>query len=162
VSQPVKLIFQDYLGQAVEYDGISPIHWRVTVYALVRRDNQILMAQPVFAPRWELPGGAVEPGETLLEGVARECWEETGYHFTTSSFQPLSLTEAFYFERSTATYYHALITVLEGTVEPEVDPDWNRPAEEIAQVAWIEPATLHLDNTYQHQREALRRIGVIL
>lgn len=28
--------------------------------------------------RWEIPGGAVDPGETVLAGVVREVFEETG------------------------------------------------------------------------------------
>lgn len=28
--------------------------------------------------RWEIPGGACDPGETLLQGAARELWEEAG------------------------------------------------------------------------------------
>ena len=28
--------------------------------------------------RWSIPGGAVEPGETLAEAAEREAWEETG------------------------------------------------------------------------------------
>ena len=32
-----------------------------------------------MAGRWSLPGGGVEIGETLEEGVAREMLEETGF-----------------------------------------------------------------------------------
>jgi ADP-ribose pyrophosphatase YjhB (NUDIX family) len=29
---------------------------------------------------WSMPGGAVDPGESVEEGVLREVWEETGLH----------------------------------------------------------------------------------
>lgn len=39
---------------------------------LIRRGNEPLLGQ------WSIPGGTLELGETLVEGVARELLEETG------------------------------------------------------------------------------------
>lgn len=52
-----------------------------SVSAAVVRDSQILMVRrrnPPNAGRWTLPGGKVEPGESLQEAVVRELREETG------------------------------------------------------------------------------------
>jgi 8-oxo-dGTP diphosphatase len=45
------------------------------------RDDALLMVQRGRGPgqgRWSLPGGRVEPGETMAEAVLRELDEETG------------------------------------------------------------------------------------
>jgi ADP-ribose pyrophosphatase YjhB (NUDIX family) len=44
-------------------------------------DGRVLLVKRRFDPlagRWSLPGGALEVGETLAEGLARELREETG------------------------------------------------------------------------------------
>ena len=44
-------------------------------------DGRVLLVKRRFEPlagRWSLPGGALEVGETLAEGLAREMKEETG------------------------------------------------------------------------------------
>jgi len=56
----------------------SPV---VGVGAVVLDGNRVLLARRGHEPmkgEWSIPGGAVELGETLEEGVRREVGEETG------------------------------------------------------------------------------------
>jgi len=50
--------------------------------AAIIRDGRLLAAQRGHPPEldgfWELPGGKVEPGETGVDALVRECREELG------------------------------------------------------------------------------------
>ena len=53
----------------------------VGVGAVVFRDSRILLVKRKYDPGkglWAVPGGAVEPGESLAQAVVRELEEETG------------------------------------------------------------------------------------
>jgi len=58
-----------------------PLAPLVGVGAVIVHEGRVLLARRGHAPmqgRWTLPGGVLELGETLLEGVVREVREETG------------------------------------------------------------------------------------
>lgn len=51
------------------------------VGAVIIHENRVLLVRRGHAPlkgEWSVPGGALEVGETLAEGVKREVLEETG------------------------------------------------------------------------------------
>lgn len=53
---------------------------RPGAYALLIRGGQVLMTrQDVPEPDYQLPGGGIEPGESVLAGLHREVAEETGW-----------------------------------------------------------------------------------
>ena len=58
---------------------------RIAVRALVLRDRHLLVQHKVYddgSERLALPGGAPDTGETLREGLLRECQEEIGAEVT--------------------------------------------------------------------------------
>jgi len=59
---------------------------RVSSYAFCRRDDDVLLCRlsgaPLNAGWWTLPGGGIDPGESLEAAVVREVKEETGLDAT--------------------------------------------------------------------------------
>ena len=56
----------------------------VVVAAIIERDGRFLLVEENTAEgiRYNQPAGHLDPDETLLDAVARETLEETGYDFT--------------------------------------------------------------------------------
>lgn len=54
-------------------------HYSVSVAGVVVNDNgDVLLIQRRDNGHWEPPGGILELGEAIKDGVRREVWEETG------------------------------------------------------------------------------------
>lgn len=53
---------------------------KLDVRGLIRRGNQFLLVQDIRTKLWALPGGFADVGDSPVENVRREVWEETGRH----------------------------------------------------------------------------------
>ena len=64
-------------------DAPPPKRQRVAAYALLRRDDDLLLTRlspQVAFQGWTLPGGGLDHGEHPRDALRREIYEETGLH----------------------------------------------------------------------------------
>lgn len=101
--------------------------------ALIFHRNRILLAERGKEPLkgwWSLPGGVLETGETLVDGIRREVLEETGL-----DVEPVELAEVF--ERimpdgkGRAEYHYVLIDYICRVKGGEA-----RAATDVSALAW--------------------------
>lgn len=74
---------------AAEVASATP-YQRVAVYAIVETARGLLLtelSEKTWVPgEWTLPGGGIDPGESALEALHREVWEETDQTITDVEF----------------------------------------------------------------------------
>ena len=110
----------------------------VGVGAVVLHQGRVLLVRRGQEPlkgEWSLPGGALELGETLQQGVVREVLEETGLAVATGGV--IELLDRIIPDESGAVRYHYVLVdfichVTGGTLLGASDADearWAKPEE---------------------------------
>jgi 8-oxo-dGTP pyrophosphatase MutT (NUDIX family) len=124
-----------------------------SVAALIRNDDgRILFVQHVEG-RWQLPGGAVDPGERPAEAMRRECLEEAGIEV-----EPIRIAGVFGGPEYRITYANGdetgwVVTVFEARIaagEPAASDD------ETQAIGWFRPEQIDALEVAPSTRETLR------
>lgn len=111
---------------------------KVTAFAVARRGPLWLMIrhQRLGVVRWELPGGHVEPGETLEETASRETAEETGVSVEVEGLLATCVHE--WYERRARRvicFFGATAVMGRSPVPPTDEPS-------VVEAGWVDPFQL--------------------
>ncbi|PIR04402.1 MAG: hypothetical protein COV59_00965 [Candidatus Magasanikbacteria bacterium CG11_big_fil_rev_8_21_14_0_20_39_34] len=98
-------IFYNAHFEQIEKPNHKPVHIRAAGYAFIEQEDSVLLMKPTWSKFFECPGGGIDPGESVIEAVIRECREETGYDVEVSDITPFTATESFYVSPSNGEFY---------------------------------------------------------
>ena len=116
-----------------------PEHPIVGVGAVVISNERALLVRRNTEPlkgEWSIPGGVLELGEKLRDGVAREVLEETTLHVNVG--EVLEVFDSIFADHDGRTQYHfVLIDYLCRPFSGEA-----RPSSDVSEVKWVVLAEL--------------------
>jgi 8-oxo-dGTP pyrophosphatase MutT (NUDIX family) len=150
VSAPVGM--SDYVRRLREKIG-NDFMFMPSVAALIRDDERrILLVQHVEG-RWQLPGGAVDPGERPAAAMQRECLEEAGI-----TVEPVRIAGVFGGPEYRITYANGdeagwVVTVFEARIAAGVP---SASDDETQAVGWFQPEEIEELMLAPSTRETLR------
>jgi 8-oxo-dGTP diphosphatase len=124
----------------------------LAVGAAVCRGEQVLVVQRGREPslgRWTLPGGAVDLGERMCDGAAREVREECGIEIEVGEVVAV-LDNIVRDEDGAVRYHYAIVDFAARYVGGELAPN-----EELTGAAWITPAQFEEYDIAPQARAAL-------
>ncbi|MFA5564534.1 MAG: NUDIX domain-containing protein [Acidimicrobiia bacterium] len=132
----------------------TPRKVELSVGAIVVDDQQRLLlvqrGRPPAVGEWSVPGGRVEPGETMAEAVVREVEEETGLVVFCGEL-------AGYVEKITDEYHFVIFDFFASTLDP-VPPV---PGDDAAAAEWVPLAEVENRPLVRGLAEFLFDTGVI-
>ena len=72
-----EVVCKDIYGKEYKVDS-EKVFFRPSVYGILIKDNKVLLVKQ-FGDGYDFPGGGIDKHETVIDGLKREFWEETGF-----------------------------------------------------------------------------------
>jgi ADP-ribose pyrophosphatase YjhB (NUDIX family) len=116
--------------------------FRVSCSALIERGGEYLMARRRDIGLWNLPGGGMEAGETVDEGLAREVMEEIGV--TVRIVRLVGVYSKPQKNEIVLTFLCKLVSEDEPTT-----------SDEVSEVGWFRPDRLPTDTLPKHRQRVV-------
>jgi 8-oxo-dGTP diphosphatase len=131
----------------------------IGVGAVIIRGDRVLLVRRATEPlkgEWSVPGGGLELGEKLHDGIRREVLEETGLEVEPGDVLDV-FDSIFRDEQGRTQYHYVLIDYLCSSISQEA-----KPGSDVSEVRWVsedELAAMGLrDSIEQVVRKGFRRV----
>jgi ADP-ribose pyrophosphatase YjhB (NUDIX family) len=156
-------IFFDIYQNKINLPPNEKVFWRISAYAIVTNKEKILLLKPQYdTSKWILPGGGIEPNESIKKGIERECYEETGYKIKVDTSHPIYLGESnFYDLEGSGKFLHSINLVYPGKlVSEKQDKHVINTIElnEVDEVDWIKLKAINEKNCHHIMYPAIEAI----
>ena len=79
-------------------------------------EGRILLQQRADNGEWVLPGGAMDPGESIVQAAVREIYEESGLNIKVTRLIGVYSDPANIFKYNNGDQIHAIVLLFEGEV----------------------------------------------
>lgn len=142
--------FRDIMngGDWIEIPQTRQAEFRVSVYAIIEQENQLLFIKDGRSKQGlEFPGGGIELGQTPQEALEREVREETGYSILSQSIYICNVTNENYYHASKDRYFCGIslyfLCELVSNIAQEQQLD---SFDEIDEVLWLDKGSLKVDD----------------
>lgn len=132
------------MNQEIHFSG------KVATKVIIVKDGKVLMARDnKDADIWDLPGGRINVGENIEDGIKREVKEELGVNV---NFNSMVYSENV-IHTSTGTP-HLFITCKVNMLDPE--QPFMVPSEELAEIMWVDRESFEKIKTFDSCVRALK------
>ena len=114
------------MNSVPESNNFPPSFFRVSVKGLVVVDGKVMLIDEGPKPsggRWELPGGGLDFGEEIHQGLKREIEEELGLKVKTVSEKPMYLWTWHFENKRGMDWFYSLVLAYKIELENfDIDP----------------------------------------
>lgn len=149
--------FQDWHGKEYELPEGKTFSWRPSAYALIEKAKKILLIKGKQHGLWELPGGGINLGESIIDGLIREVLEETGYKISVKANSLFYMDEKLFYAPDIDEYWQVIPLFFKAELA-----DQNQETKhidfknEIIEVKWMSKNEIESSDVHPMSKKAIK------